>query len=175
MVYFKGHEDAVRQFIPALTATVRNDQADLDLRMAAATALGPLGDPSNTDIIDALHVALRDTDPHDAELVWQAALSLAQLKQPDVADNILKLLSRDELSNLKFYDRENDPKNPVFRELSEAEIERILINTMIGAENYPNDAVQAKLKQLSQSDPSHRVCAALQPRAATALPEPAKN
>ncbi|CAN5603087.1 hypothetical protein BH09PLA1_BH09PLA1_28720 [soil metagenome] len=165
MVYFKGRDDSVRQFVPVLVATVKNDQADLDLRMAAATALGPLGNSSDGEIVDALRSALRDTDPHDAELVWQAALSLAQLNQPDVADNILKLLDRNELSSLQFFDRENDAKNPVFRKLSEAEIERILINTMIGAENYPNDAVQAQLKKLSQTDPSHRVRAALQPRA----------
>jgi hypothetical protein len=178
MVYFKGHEDSVHQFLPVLIATVRNDQADLDLRMAAATALGPLSTPMDSEVIDALHYALRDTDPHDAELVWQAALSLAQLNQPDVADNILKLLDRNELSNLQFYDRENDPKNPTFRKLSEAEIERILINTMIGAENYPNDAVQSKLKQLAKSDPSHRVRAALQPKAASSSgssSEPSKN
>lgn len=165
MVYFKGHDDSVHQFLPVLTSTVKNDQGDLDLRMAAATALGPLATPTDADVVEALRYALRDTDPHNSELVWQAALSLAQLNQPDVADNILRLLDRNELSNIQFYDREADAKNPVFRKLSEAEIERILINTMIGVENYPNDAVQEKLKELAKSDPSHRVRAALQPKA----------
>ena len=60
-------------------------------------------------------------------------LSLAQLGQTDVAPTILKLLSREELSGLRYYDRESDPKNPAFRNLSDLEQQRILINTMIGA------------------------------------------
>src|SRR5438034_7107996 len=55
---------------------------------------------------------MNDTDPAHKELVWDAALSLAQLNQSDVADTILMLLNRDELNKLEVLDRETDPKNP---------------------------------------------------------------
>ena len=165
-VYLKAHDDAVAKLLPTLSNRVRDAREDLDVRMAAATALGPLASPNDQDAIDALHQAMRDPDPHNVELVWQSALSLAQLGQPDVADTILKLLSREELAQVQVYDRERDPKNPTFRKLSEAEQERILINTIIGAENYPVPAVQERLKELARSDPSQRVRAALQAKSA---------
>jgi len=160
MVYFKGREEA-QGFLPMLTEKVRDDREDLDVRLAAATVLGPLGSAQNKDVIDALHDAMRDSDPHDVELVWAAALSLAELDQTDVADTILKLLSRDELASVRIYDRETDPKNPSFRNLNEQEQERILINTMIGVEHYNVPAVQDQLRKLATSDPSSRVRAAL--------------
>jgi hypothetical protein len=160
MVYFKAREE-VASFVPALTEKVRNEREDLDVRLAAATVLGPLSTPQNKDVIDALHDAMRDSDPHDVELVWAAALSLAQLDQRDVADTILKLLSREELASVQVYDRESDPKNPSFRNLNEQEQERILINTMIGVDHYDVPAVQEQLRKLATSDPSSRVRAAL--------------
>ncbi|MGH7179688.1 MAG: HEAT repeat domain-containing protein, partial [Tepidisphaeraceae bacterium] len=144
-VYFSGYPES-RQTIPKLVAKVRDEREDVDVRIAAATVLGPLGSPTDASVIQALQYAMRDTDPRNVELVWSAALSLAQLNQPDVADTILKLLSREELAQARVYDRENDPKNPEFRNLSKAEQERILINTMIGVEHYDVPAVQRKLK-----------------------------
>ena len=107
---------------------------DLDVRLAAATVLGPLATPSDADVDRrAASSPCATRDPANVELVWGSALSLAQLNQPDVADTILMLLDRNELSKVKVLDRETDPKNPAFRTLSDQEQERILINTMIGA------------------------------------------
>lgn len=166
MAYFRGRDRQVAAFLPVLESTVRDEKEDLDVRLAAATVLGPLGKATDTDALDALRFAMRDTDPRNAELVWASALSLAQHNQPDVAETILKLLSREELANVQVYDREADPKNPSFRKLSEAEQERILINTMLGVEHYDVPAVKAQLEKLSNSDPSQRVRAALKSKAA---------
>ena len=77
-----------------------------------------------------------------------------------MAPTILKLLSREELSQLKYYDRETDPSNPSFRTLSDLEQQRILINTMIGARKLQSPEVQQQLRKLTESDPSPRVRAA---------------
>ena len=143
-----------------LIAKLSDTKEDLDVRMAAATALGPIASSSDAAVIDALHNAMNDTQPEHKELVWDAALSLAQLNQPDVADTILMLLNRDELDKLQILDRETDPQNPSFRPLNEQEKLRILINTMLGAKNLKVDAVQEKLKDLAKNDPSPRVRAA---------------
>jgi hypothetical protein len=100
---------------------------------------------------------MRDTDPQRVELVWSAALSLAQLGQESVEDTILTLLSREELSKLKYYDRETDPKNPVYATLSDKEQERILINTMAGATKLDTPAIRERIGQIAASDPSARV------------------
>jgi hypothetical protein len=63
--------------------------------------LGPVATPADKDVIDALQSAVRDTDPARIELVWSAALSLAQLNQSDVAETVLKLLDRAELSKVQ--------------------------------------------------------------------------
>ncbi len=154
--YLAGYEQAA-VLIPKIIDKLNDGQEDIDVRIAAATVLGPLGDPSNATILMALNRAIQDSDPRHVELVWSAALSLAELNQPAVADTILKLLDRNELSQLQYYDRETDPKNPTFKPLSEKEQQRILINTMIGAQKLDVPAVQAKLKQLTESDPSPRV------------------
>jgi hypothetical protein len=159
MVYFAGQPDASRA-VPVIISKLRDPREDLDVRIAAATALGPIGSPSDSQIIDALHAGLSDTDRHDVELVWSSALSLAELNQPDVADTILKLLDRNELSQAEYFDRESDPQNPSFRKLSDQEQQRILINTMIGAHKLQVPAVQDRLKQIADSDPSPRVRAA---------------
>ena len=70
------------------------------------------------------------------------------------------LLDRNELTKLKVIDRETDPKNPVARNLSDAEIERYLINTMIGSIKLPAPAVRQRIEELAKSDPSPRVRAA---------------
>jgi hypothetical protein len=158
-VYFAGSDEA-RLAIPKVIEKLNNPQEDIDVRIAAATVLGPLGSDDDRRVVDALHAAMNDTDPRNAELVWSSALSLAQLNQANVADTILKLLSRDELAKMEYYDRESDPKNPTFRKLSDQEQQRILINTMIGVKNLDVPAVQARLRALTESDPSPRVRAA---------------
>jgi len=156
MVYCKGLPE-ISQVIPMLVETVRNEGEDLDVRLAAATVLGPLGTSDNVEVVEALQFAMRDSDKRNIELVWQSALSLAQLNQPEVADVLLQLLDRQALSEFEYYDRESDPKNPSFRKLSEQEQQRILINTMIGAKNLDVPAVRAKLADLAKNDPSPRV------------------
>jgi hypothetical protein len=158
-VYFAGQDES-RLAIPKVIEKLNNPQEDIDVRIAAATVLGPLASAEDQRVIDALHAAMTDTDPRDAELVWSSALSLAQLNQHDVADTILKLLSREELSKMEYYDRESDPKNPTFRKLSDQEQQRILINTMIGVKHMDVPAVQQQLRTLTESDPSPRVRAA---------------
>ena len=123
----------VREALPVLVGKLRDEGQDLDVRLAAATVLGVLATPGDRDVIDALHSSLRDTNPNDVELVWASALSLAELGQKDVADTMLFLLDRNELSKVKVLDRETDPKNPTFEPLSDQEQQRILINTILGA------------------------------------------
>jgi hypothetical protein len=159
MCFMSGSSQA-KNLEPVLINKLGDTKEDLDVRMAAATALGPIASPSDRDVIDALHQAMNDTDPAHKELVWDAALSLAQLNQPDVADTILMLLNRDELNKLEVLDREADPQNPSYRPLNEQEKLRILINTMMGAKNLKVDAVQVKLQDLAKNDPSPRVRAA---------------
>jgi hypothetical protein len=161
MVYLGGHAEQ-EMLAPKLISLLKNQQVDIDVRIAAATVLGPLATTAadSQTIIAALRSALGTTDPHESELVWSASLSLAQLNQPDVGDTILKLLDRNELSKMEYFDRESDPKNPTFRKLSDQEQQRILINTMLGAKNLQVPAVQEKLQELTRNDPSSRVRAA---------------
>jgi len=159
-VYLAGQPDAAKRVISTLISKLEDPKEDIDVRIAAATALGPLATPDDKAAIEALSSATRDTSAEDSELVWSASLSLAELNQPDVADTILKLLSRDELSKMQYFDRESDPKNPHLRNLSEQEQQRILINTMLGAQKLQVPTVQAKLKELTENDPSPRVRAA---------------
>jgi hypothetical protein len=177
-VYLAGRPE-VREVVPLLVEKVNDANEDLDVRLAAATALGPVATPQDKDVIDALHSAMRNVGEHDTELEWSAALSLAQLGQADVAPTILKLLSREELAGMKYYDRESDPKNPSFRPLNDQEQQRILINTMIGARNLNVPEVQQQLAKLAESDPTPRVRAAgkelLAPRAKPAATERAER
>jgi hypothetical protein len=159
--YWAGRAE-VREAMPMLIAKVRDEGQDLDVRLAAATVLGPIASPTDSEAIDALKFAMRDTKPENIELVWGSALSLAQLNQKDVADTILMLLDRKELSQAKVLDRETDPKNPEFHVLSDKEQERILINTMIGAAKLDVAKVRERMKELSETDPSQRVRAAAQ-------------
>jgi hypothetical protein len=156
MVYWAGRDEA-KVFIPKLVEKLRDEREDLDVRMAAATALGPIASSSDAAVLDALRFAMRDTEPKDIELVWDAALSLAELNQPDAADTVLGLLDRNQLAKVQVYDRETDPQNPAFRNLSEAEIQRILINTMIGASKLQVPAVQEQIRKLAAADSSARV------------------
>lgn len=158
-VYLAGHPEG-RDAVPLLLSKLNDPNEDLDVRLAAATALGPLASPDDADVIAALQSAMRNADERAAELEWSAALSLAQLGQTDVAPTILKLLSREELSGLRYYDRETDPSNPAFRTLSDLEQQRILINTMIGARKLGSPEIQQQLRKLADGDPSPRVRAA---------------
>jgi hypothetical protein len=156
LAYMAGNEE-VRTALPMLIKKVTDGGEDLDTRLAAATVLGPVATPQDADVIAALQSAMRDSEPRNAELVWGSALSLAQLGQRDVEDTILKLLTREELSKLDVYDRETDPKNPVFRKLTEQEQERYLINTMQGARKLASPTVDEQMRVLSEKDPSARV------------------
>src|SRR5688572_17004235 len=158
-VYLAGYDEA-EQAIPKLIAKLNDPNEDIDVRIAAATALGPLAKPTDRRVVDAPQATMRDTDPRHVELVWSRALSLAQLDQPDVADTVLLLLDRDELAQVKVLDRETDSRNPAFRTLSDKEIERILINTMLGARTLKVEAVQQQIRNVAANDPSARVRAA---------------
>ena len=155
LAYWKGRGES-RVVIPLLVSRLQKDP-ELDVKMAAATALGPLASPDDTAAIDALGEAMRDSDPHDVELVWDAASSLAQLNRPEAKDVMLRLLDRRELDSMQYYDRETDPKNPRMQSLSDFEKERILINAMIACEQYKQPEVQAAISKLSKSDASERV------------------
>jgi hypothetical protein len=154
--YWAGR-DEVRQAMPMLLEKLQNGLEDFDVRLAAATVLGPLSTPTDKNVISALHHAMDDADPAHRELVWAAALSLAQLDQPDVAATVLMLLDRKELANVEILDREADPKNPTYRKLSEFEQQRYLINTMLGAVKMQVPEVQQRLVWLRENDPSPRV------------------
>jgi hypothetical protein len=159
LTYMAQHDEAQRA-IPLLIERLSDPRETLDVRLSAATALGPLGRAEDQRVVDALRRAMRTEDARDAELVWSSALSLAQLNHPDAADTVLKLLDRDELSQMRYYDRETDPKNPSFRTLNDQEQQRFLINTMLGAQHLDVPAVQQRLSELAESDPSPRVRAA---------------
>jgi hypothetical protein len=159
MAYLAGHEQ-VQHAVPLLVETLSDPQADLDVRLAAATTLGPVASPDDARVIEALNRALRTDDERQAELIWAAALSLAQLNRPEARDTILKLLDREELAQLRYYDRETDPRNPSFRPLNDQEQQRFLINTMLGAQHLDDERVHQRLQALSQDDPSPRVRAA---------------
>jgi hypothetical protein len=158
-VYLAGRDEA-KNAIPKLLEKLNDPLEDLDVRMAAATAIGPIAaavDPNEKDVLAALNSAMRDTEPKDVELVWDSALSLAQLNQPDATDTVLGLLNREQLAKIQYYDRETDPKNPAFRTLGEAEIQRILINAMIGAQHLSVPSVRERIEKITADDPSPRV------------------
>jgi hypothetical protein len=155
-VYWKGYEE-VEQALPGIVGKLNDPKEDLDVRMAAATVLGVVGKADDARVVEGLKQALRDDDPHDVELVWDAALSLAELGLADGQDTVLKLLDRKELAGLKIFDRESDPKDPVFRALSEEEQQRILINAMEGVKHLKSPVIIEKLKEIAEKDPSQRV------------------
>jgi hypothetical protein len=157
--FWTGREEA-RAALPALIGKLGDQREDIDVRMAAAVAVGSLAKADDTAAIDALETAMNDTEPRNAEISWNAALSLARLNQANAAPNIMKLLQRSELAKLKVFDRETDPKNPVFRTLNELEQERFLINTMDAAKGLEVAQVRQQLEKIRASDPSSRVRAA---------------
>lgn len=160
MGYWAGRPE-VLPALAILESRLNDDSEILDVRLMAATVLGPIAaaaaPPPDANVLAALHHGLNDTRPEDSELPWASALSLAELKQTDsgIVQTILMLMDRSSLANLRYFDRESDPQ--VFRKLTEQEQERILINTMIGVRKYDVPAVQQKLKSLADNDPSERV------------------
>ena len=155
LAYWKGRDEA-QAAIPLLIKKLESD-SEVDVRISAATALAQITPPDNAAAIDALGRAMRDSDPHNAELVWNAAIALAQLNRPEAKDVVLRLLDRKELDSLQYYDRETDAKNPTMQPLGDLEKERFLINAMLAAKNYSDPDIQAAIKKLATSDPSERV------------------
>jgi HEAT repeat protein len=156
LAYWKGREEPRQAAVPLLVRKLQKDP-ELDVRMAAATAVAQIASPTDTAAIDALGEAMRDSDPHDVELVWNAAIALAQLDRPEAKDVVLRLLDRKELDSMQYYDRETDPQNPKMQPLGELEKERILINAMLACKNYQQPEVQAAIRKLAASDSSERV------------------
>jgi hypothetical protein len=152
---WRGQPEA-REAIAALVKTVGDGQEDLDVRIAAAVALGAVGDRDDQRVIDALNAA-RSVDEKDAELGWNAALALTRMGREDARPTLLMLLDRQQLAQLRVYDREADPQNPVFRQLNELEQQRFLLNAMEAAREVQDAQVRARLKQIADSDPSTRV------------------
>jgi HEAT repeat protein len=157
LAFMSGRPEA-RAALPALTRILGDTSDDLDVRMSASAAIGQIATPQDTAALEALRTAKNRTDKkEEIELVWSAAIALAQLNQGDAEGEVMKLLSRAELDQAEYFDRETDPKNPRFRKLSEPEKERILINAMIGGIRLQVPEVQAQIRNVAQSDPSGRV------------------
>jgi HEAT repeat protein len=157
--FWKGNPEA-RSAMPALIERLDNAQEDVDVRIAAAVALGSIASPGDADVIRALSAARSSADGPTAELGWNAALALARLNQPEATDTLLKLLNRNELAGIQVYDREKDPRNPVYRKLSDLEQERFLINALEVARHMDDPRVRARVKQIADADKSPRVRAA---------------
>ncbi len=144
----------------ALLERLGDAREDLDVRIAAAAALGSMAGLADQPVISALEQAHRSSEGRDAELSWNAGLSLARLGHPSATPTLLALLDRAVLEKLTIYDRHADPIKPPQRNLNEAEIERFLINAIGAAARCVDPAVQARLHELARSDPSPRVRAA---------------
>lgn len=154
--FWDGREEA-RRAIPKLVQKLEDEREDVDVRMAAAVTLGNIGSANDQEVIAALSSAMRETDERNAEISWNAALALARFNRPEATGTIMKLLSREELSQMRVYDRESDPQNPVFRKLTELEQQRFLTNAMEWAKHLQVPEVQAQLKKIIDTDPSARV------------------
>jgi hypothetical protein len=153
--FWAGQPEA-KQAVPALARKARED-ADADVRFAAISALGPLASNTDKDVVESLLGIMRNAGRNEAELVWAAAGSLAQMNVPESKDVILMLLDREQLKDLEYYDRERDADNPQARKLVEEEQQRILVNTIECAVRLDVPEVQAKIKEVSEKDPSPRV------------------
>jgi hypothetical protein len=154
---FMSGRPETREAMPKLVALLDDPKEDLDVRMAAAAALGKVAKPDDADAVAALRRAMNASGDENVELVWQSAVSLAELNQPEAAGTVMMLLSRKDLGQLQYVDRETDWKNPVRRPLNELEQERILINTVQGAVHLDVPEVQQQIRKVADSDPSVRV------------------
>lgn len=154
--FWDGRREA-RRAIPKLVQKLEDEREDVDVRMAAAVTLGNIASAGDEEVIAALSSAMRETDERNAEISWNAALALAKFNRPEATGTIMKLLSRDELAQMRVYDRESDPQNPVFRKLTELEQQRFLTNAMEWAKHLQVPEVQAQLRKIVETDPSPRV------------------
>ena len=152
---WRGQPQA-KDVIPALIETLGDGQEDVDVRIAAAVALGAVAPRDDQRVIDALNAA-RSVDEKEAELGWNAALALTRMGRDDAYPTLMMLLDRQQLAQLRVYDREQDPKNPLFRNLNEAEQQRFLLNAMEAARDVKDPEVRARIKQIAAADPSTRV------------------
>src|SRR5258706_177537 len=66
LAYWKGRDEA-QAAIPILIKKIEADP-ELDVKISAATALAQIATPDNAAPVDALGRAMRDSDPHNAEL-----------------------------------------------------------------------------------------------------------
>lgn len=156
LAFWQGQPES-RAAIPALVQKLSDPKEDLDVRIAVIATLGNVAQASDPDVVTALNNAMRETEPRNAELSWNAALSLAEFNRPEAKDTLMMLLRREDLAKLQVYDRETDPRNPVFRSLNDEEQQRFLMNAMERARNLRVDEVQAQLKTIAETDPSQRV------------------
>ena len=154
-----GGRPEARQAIGVLVRKATAD-ADQDVRFAAISALGRVATKQDREAVEALLTIMRTAGRNEAELVWAAAGSLAQMNVPESKGVILMLLDRGQLGQIEFYDRERDADNPKARKLEEEEQQRILINTIECAVHLDMPEVQAKIKAIAEGDPSPRVKAA---------------
>ena len=154
--FWDGREEA-RRAIPKLVSKLEDEREDVDVRMAAAITLGNIANANDADVIEALNGALRETDDRNAEISWNAAMALAKFNRPEATGTIMKLLSREELAQMRVFDRESDPQNPVMRNLTEFEQQRFITNAMEWAKHLQVPEVQAQLKKIIETDPSARV------------------
>jgi hypothetical protein len=156
LAMWKGREE-VQEVIPALARVIGDGKQDVDVRIAATVTLGSIGQRDDQRVVDALDEARNDSDPRNSELVWNAALALTRLDRPEAKPTLMMLLDRGELAKLKVYDREKDPKNPVFRGLDEFEQQRFLVNAIEAVKGSQDPEIRARLGQIAQGDPSVRV------------------
>jgi hypothetical protein len=152
---WRGRTEA-RETISDLIERLGDGREDLDVRIAAAVTLGAIAARDDQRVIDALNAA-RAVDDRDAELGWNAALALARMGRDDARPTLMMLLDRQQLAQLRVYDRERDPRNPVFRNLNELEQQRFLLNAMEAAREVKDPEVQARIQRVADSDPSTRV------------------
>jgi Rps23 Pro-64 3,4-dihydroxylase Tpa1-like proline 4-hydroxylase len=155
LAFWQGQDEA-RKAVPALVRKLESRDEDLDVRMAAASALGNIARSDDEQVVEALKQAMYETDPQKAELVWNAASALARLGREEAAPTMMKLLSRDELAKMTVYDRE-DPRRADFRPLTDLEQQRFLANAMESASHLKVPQIQAQLKKIAETDPSMRV------------------
>jgi hypothetical protein len=156
MVYLAGR-DEVRDAFPTLKQKLADGKEDLDVRMAAATVLGPLAKPTDQDVIDALRSTWRGSDGPLVELGWDSALSLAQLHDEQVAGTLLMLMDRKELADRQVFDREGESEASKPRNLTPEEIERFMINAMLAAKSLKDPSIRQRFEDLKAHDPSSRV------------------
>jgi len=154
---FMSGRDEARAAIPTLVGLLDDPKDDLDVRMAAAAALGKVARPADAEAVAALRRGMNVSGDENVELVWQSAVSLAELNQPEAAGTVMMLLSRQDLGQLQYVDRETDWKNPVRRPLNDLEQQRILINTVQGAVHLDVPEVQQQIRKVAEGDPSARV------------------